>query len=313
MAQYSPLRGGGGGFGGFSFFPPVIRALLLLNGFIFLAESLILDLLSFNGMSLGMQFSRLFALQPIDSGLFWPWQLITYQFMHAGFSHIFFNLLALWMFGAELENLWGGRRFLIFYLLSGIGGGLVHLGMQFLPGMEGAPTVGASGAIMGVLLAFGFTFPDRPVMMFPIFFPIPARIFVLLYAAMDLISGLMSTNSGIAHFAHLGGAFMGYMLLKHGDDIGIFRAADKIFTLFRPQKEIPPIRDSYSAAHMRVHVPGNSEKTEQPQKATGLYFDGREITTEEIDSILDKISLHGFNSLTEKEKRILYEVSKNME
>jgi len=112
------------GFGGFSFFPPMIKMLLLVNVGIFLTDSLVLELLSFRGMSLAGLLSEYFALQPLQSGLFYPWQLISYQFLHAGFSHIFFNLFALWMFGAELEQVMGSRRFIVFYLLSGIGGGI---------------------------------------------------------------------------------------------------------------------------------------------------------------------------------------------
>jgi membrane associated rhomboid family serine protease len=95
--------------------------------------------------------------------------------MHGGIGHLFWNMFALWMFGVELENVWGTRRFAQFYLLSGIGAGLTQLATSLLPDAQLAPTVGASGSIFGVLLAFGLTFPDRPIMMFPIFFPIPAK------------------------------------------------------------------------------------------------------------------------------------------
>jgi|688.fasta_scaffold70678_5 membrane associated rhomboid family serine protease len=301
------------GFGGFSFFPPMIKMLLLVNVGIFLTDSLVLELLSFRGMSLAGLLSEYFALQPLQSGSFFPWQLISYQFLHAGFSHIFFNLFALWMFGAELEQVMGSRRFIVFYLLSGIGGGIVHLGMQLLPGMEGAPTVGASGAIMGVLLAFGFTFPDRPIMMFPLFIPIPAKIFVLIYASIDLFSGLFSTSSGIAHFAHLGGAFFGYFLMKHGDDLHIFSAADRLFNIFSSKKSSSKRNIiQFPRPHANIEIiPDSQSKPEK--KSTGLYFEGKEITSEEIDIILEKITAKGFSNLTDREKKMLYEVSKTID
>ncbi len=299
---YRPQQGGNR----FSFFPPVIKALLVSNVLIFLFEMMFIGLLSFRGLPLSGYFHKFFALQPLfgngDSSFF-PWQLISYQFMHAGFSHIFFNMLALWMFGAELETLWGSRRFIIFYLLCGIGAGVFQLLTPLLPGMAAGPTVGASGAVFGVLLAFGLTFPDRPIIMFPFFFPIPAKIFVIMYAAIDLISGLIDTNSGVAHFAHLGGAFFGYMLLKHGDDLDVFSFFDRIFALFSKKKNDKPRPKS----NLR-QVPGG-----RPQRGTGLYYGGHEITEEQVNTILDKISATGFGSLNDEEKRILYEVSKKKE
>lgn len=290
----------------FSFFPPVIKALLISNVFIFLFEVLFIGVLSFHGQPLLVYFEKYFALQPIfnnGESFFFPWQLVSYQFMHAGISHIFFNMLALWMFGAELETLWGSRRFLIFYLLCGIGAGFFQLLTPLLPGMAAAPTVGASGAVFGVLLAFGLTFPDRPIIMFPFFFPIPAKIFVIMYAAIDLISGLIDTNSGVAHFAHLGGAFFGYMLLKHGEDLHVFSFFDRIIGLFS-RKNAGSRRPK---SNLR-EIPGG-----RPQRGTGLYYGGREITEEQVNTILDKISATGFGSLSDQEKRILYEVSKKKE
>ena len=311
---YNRFSGGGMGF---SLFPPMLKMLLVLNGFIFVLDSLVFELLAFDGIPLSEYIMQYFALQPFESGLFWPWQLISYQFLHAGFSHLFFNLLALWMFGAELEQVWGSRRFITFYLISGIGGGLVHLGMQMLPGFQGAPTIGASGAVMGVLLGFGLTFPDRPVMMFPLFIPIPAKYFVLIYAGIDLFSGLFSTNSGVAHFAHLGGAFFGYMMMKHGDDLKIYAAADKLFGIFGGTSRKASNIIDYPFERNRVEVIDREPLREVPREpkgnSTGLFFEGQEITTEEIDTILEKINASGFASLTDREKRLLYEVSKRMD
>ncbi|MFM8473017.1 MAG: rhomboid family intramembrane serine protease, partial [Candidatus Kapaibacterium sp.] len=212
------------GFQSYSLVPPAIKMLIAVNVIVFVVDALILPGLSFNGDSLSDMFQRTFALMPSGSEMFYPyWQLVTYQFLHGGLGHLFFNMLALWMFGSELEQLWGSSRFLIYYLLSGIGGGLLHLAIE-----PGAPTVGASGAIMGVLVGFGMTFPDRPVMMFPLFIPIPARIFVIIYALIDLYAGFSSSSDGVAHFAHIGGAVAGVLLLKFGEKSGLYGAIGRI-------------------------------------------------------------------------------------
>ena len=223
MSPYNRMRG----IGGFSMFPPTIKTLLIINVAVFLLHHLFFTSFTIGGQSLARYFIEYFALQPI-SGLenffgsgasFYPWQIITYQFMHANLWHIFFNMFALWMFGSELENLWGGTRFLTYYLLCGIGAAIVQLFISPIFS-DPAPTIGASGAVYGILLAFGLTFPDRPIFMFPFFIPIPAKFFVLIFAGIELLTGLTSTD-GIAHFAHLGGAATGFLLLKFGDRLGI--------------------------------------------------------------------------------------------
>lgn len=291
--------------GGFSFFPPMIKFLLLANILVFLAEALILSTIGLEGVPLSRYFSHYFALQPIQNGGFYPWQLITYQFMHGGLGHIFWNMLALWMFGAELENTWGTKRFIQYYLICGIGAGLVQLSTYYLPEQLLVPTVGASGAIFGVLLGFGLTFPNRPIMMFPIFFPIPAKIFVMIYAGIDLFQGIFDKDSSVAHFAHIGGAFFGYMLLKHGEELKIFYVLDKIFRL--------PVRKAGTSKKGNIYPMYNNEHihTSTPGQGSGYCTqNGDEISQVEIDRILDKISSSGYKSLTDREKKILYEVSK---
>lgn len=151
------------------------------------------------------------ALWPIGSGYFDVWQLVTYMFLHAGFGHIFFNLFALWMFGQSIENFWGTRRFTIYYFLTGIGAALLHM----LIGGGGAPTLGASGAVYGILLAFGMMFPERPIMLLFPPIPIKAKYFVAIFGVIELVSGISRTNSGVAHFAHLGGMLVGFILIKY--------------------------------------------------------------------------------------------------
>lgn len=142
--------------------------------------------------------------------MFAPWQLITYMFLHASLGHVFFNLFALWIFGQAIENFWGTKRFVTYYFLTGIGAALLHM---WISG-GGAPTVGASGAVFGILLAFGMMFPDRYIMLLIPPIPIKAKYFVAIFGAIELFSGLMRPDSGIAHFAHLGGMVVGFILIK---------------------------------------------------------------------------------------------------
>ena len=186
----------------FSVFPPAVKHLLIINGIFFV------------GLSTPGVAQALFeygALWPIGSGLFQPWQLVTYMFLHGGFGHIFFNLFALWMFGQSIENYWGTKRFTMFYFLTGIGAAILHM---FIGG-GGAPTIGASGAVYGILLAFGMMFPNREIMLLIPPIPMKAKYFVALFGVIELISGISRTDSGVAHFAHLGGMLVGYILIKY--------------------------------------------------------------------------------------------------
>ena len=317
MANYS-FRASYGGGGGFSLFPPVIKTLLITNVVVFVLQYVFLGFLTIGGVSVQRFVMAYFALQPLETGMFYPWQLISYQFMHGSVWHLFFNMLALWMFGSELESIWGSRRFLTFYLLAGIGAGLAQIAVtSFFPDY-GGPTVGASGAIQGVMIAFGFMFPDRPILMFPIFFPIPAKIFVLLWIGIDLISGLMGSD-GVAHFAHLGGALTGYLLLRFGDQAGIFGFFDKIRDLlsggggggrkvFGTKRKIYDIREADSHRATEKSEIGVSSWFRAKTSSDG----NRTITQEDIDAILDKIAKTGYASLSEEEKRILMEASKKL-
>ena len=180
--------------------PPVTKALMLIcTAFFCVDQFLPLDLW--------------LALWPVDSGRFMPWQIVSYAFLHSDMLHLFFNMLGLWMFGAELERLWGQPRFMQFLLASVLTAAMCQLIFRALTGMNG-PTVGASGGLMGLLLAFGMLFPNRVIM--PLFPPIPmkARVFVMVFAGLELLMGL-SGRSGIAHFAHLGGMLGGWLMIRY--------------------------------------------------------------------------------------------------
>ncbi len=155
----------------------------------------------------------IFALWPLGSGIFLPWQVLTYAFLHGGIAHLFFNMFGLWMFGSELERLWGGRRYMQFLLAGVLAAAAAQLLITALAGSR-VPTVGASGGLFALLLAFGMLFPNRTIM--PLFPPIPmkARTFVIVFGALELLLGL-SGRSGIAHFAHLGGMVGGFLMIRY--------------------------------------------------------------------------------------------------
>ena len=181
--------------------PPITKNLLIINVLCFFA--------SIAFASHGIDFDELFGLHFFLASHFRPWQLFTYMFMHANWSHILFNMFALWMFGYVLENYWGSRRFLFYYIICGIGAGLCNL---LVPGW--GITVGASGAVYGILLAFGMMFPNEQIY-FYFLIPIKAKWFVIIFAAIELFEGIFYTNSGIAHFAHLGGMIFGLILILY--------------------------------------------------------------------------------------------------
>jgi membrane associated rhomboid family serine protease len=152
------------------------------------------------------------ALWPLESGAFYPWQVVTYSFLHGDFGHLFFNMFAVWMFGTQLERAWGMQKFAFYYATCVVGAAIVQiLVQQFEGGIY--PTIGASGGVFGLLLAYGAMWPRNKI--FLIFLPIPieARWFVLIYGALELLFGVTRTMPGIAHFAHLGGMIFGALLL----------------------------------------------------------------------------------------------------
>lgn len=178
--------------------PPVVLNLIIINAIVFVAQ-LVFD------STLGL--TNILALYPYNSGLFKPYQLVTHMFAHGGFLHILFNMYALWIFGSVLERIWGPKRFLIFYLVCGLAAGLTQ--MFFV---TNAPAIGASGAIMGLLAAFAYTFPNTEFFIIPFPFPIKAKYMAAIFAAFDIFGGFAGTDN-VAHFAHLGGLVMGLILV----------------------------------------------------------------------------------------------------
>ena len=224
--------------GNFNELPVVVKNLLIINGLLFLA--------TISLSNLGIDLVKIFGLHQFQSNDFRPHQIITHLFMHGSFTHLFFNMFALWMFGKILENIWGQKKFLIYYMITGIGAAAIHLIFcQYqiinisnqIPDLvniaiEGkynpsiplskkltqliiTPTVGASGAVFGLLLAFGILFPNALLYLY-FAIPIKAKYFVIGYGLIELYAGISNNPAdNVAHFAHLGGMIFGYFLIKY--------------------------------------------------------------------------------------------------
>ena len=182
---------------------PLTQTLIVANIVVFLLEQVF-----------GSAFTGWFALWPLASGLFMPWQLGTYAFLHAGLTHLAFNMFGLWMFGGELERLWGPRRLALFYGVSVLTAALAQLAVTAALGAM-SPTVGASGGLFGLLIGFAMVFPRRTItpLLPPI--PMPAWLFVTLYGVIELTLGVTGSASGVAHFAHLGGLLGGWLVMRY--------------------------------------------------------------------------------------------------
>ena len=209
--------------------PPVTKNLLIINVLCFFGYMV--------AQKYGIDLNNTLGLHFFLASDFNLAQLVTYMFMHANFQHIFFNMFAVWMFGRTLEHVLGAKRFLTYYMVCGIGAGLVqelvqyvqyamelshyenvNTGLAIIPMAEFLnmmTTVGASGAVYGILLAFGMLFPESKMFVFPIPFPVKAKFFVIGYAVIELFAGFGSSGDGVAHFAHLGGMIFGFLLIMY--------------------------------------------------------------------------------------------------
>jgi len=193
--------------------PPATRAILVANVVMYLLLAL-----------LGPQAPAIYLLElwPMATQLFEPWQVLTYAFLHANFMHLFFNMFAVYMFGSALEQFWGPRRYLVYYFASVLAAGFTQLTVTALTHTP-YPTLGASGGVFGLLLAFAFYFPkQRVTLLFPPI-PMPAWLFVTLYGALELVLGVTGTQEGVAHFAHLGGMLGGALVILVWRVIGASR------------------------------------------------------------------------------------------
>jgi membrane associated rhomboid family serine protease len=255
MSYYRPRYGFGG------MLTPMVKTLLMINIIVFLLEYITggSEMIYFFGLVPRFIIHRLYI-----------WQFVTYMFLHGGLWHIFLNMFILWMFGSEIERYWGSRTFLKYYFITGVGAGV----LSWLTALNSiTPTIGASGAIYGILVAYGMMFPNRPVYLY-FLLPIKAKHFVIFLVIMELMASWGQASSGIAHFAHLGGMLFGYLYLKRERLTYLFRG---LFGERRSQRR-------------------TQKRWEEEQ---------RRDMDRKVDEILQKISREGMDSLTQEERDLL--------
>ena len=300
--------------------PVVTKNLLLVNIIAFVA-TWILQLR-------GLDLNDLLGLHFFMAADFQVWQLLTYMFLHSGFTHILFNMFALWMFGVVIENVWGPKKFLFYYISCGVGAGIMQeiaqffsfyftisaqdptvgfgelfaIGHQLSTQLNGWTTIGASGAVYAILLAFGMIFPNERIFIFPLPIPFKAKWFVMFYVAIELFSAMSSSGDNVAHMAHLGGMLFGYLMIRYWNNhptAGYGRSNGRQF--FDRLKENFEKR---SQPKMKVHKGGTNDREDD------WAFNARKKQNqEEIDRILDKIRRSGYDSLTKEEKQKLFDSS----
>ena len=308
--------------------PPITKNLLIINLIAFLA-TIVLQLR-------GIDLADIGGLHFFMANDFHFYQFITYLFLHANFMHILSNMFGLWMFGCVIENVWGPKKFLFYYILCGIGAGLIQeivqlgqfymtihaqdptvtmgeiftIGEQLSGQLNAWTTIGASGAVYAVILAFGMTFPNERLFIIPFPFPIKAKWFVLGYVAIEFFSALGSSGDGVAHTAHLGGMLFGFLMIRYWNrhpNAGFDRGRGQQF--FENLKRNFEQRrgnqgGGYSNPNMHANRGGGATKDDDME-----YNAHKRQNQAEIDAILDKIRKSGYDSLTKEEKKRLFDAS----
>jgi membrane associated rhomboid family serine protease len=264
-----------------------VRRLLVANLLVFLIQKTLL---------VDPRFLQALGFVPLHA-LERPWTFVTYLFLHAGVLHLAFNMLMLFIFGPSVEERMGGRMFLLYYLLCGIGGAAFSfLLMQWMPVTL---ILGASGSILAVTVAFAWYWPDHPVFVFPLPEPIPAKWLITFLVAFDLVLALAGASDGIAHLAHLGGVATGLLWLK-GRDWGVARA----------ERHLRGTSDTGVLVTPAPRHGGGGRSSPAPRPRPRVDTDPR--ANAEIDRVLDKISALGVESLTPEERKFLSEISRRM-
>src|SRR5574344_67352 len=302
--------------------PKVTKNLLFINIIVYLA-TLVLEMR-------GIDLSNIGGLHFFLASDFHFYQLITYMFLHGSFWHIFGNMFGLWMFGVILERTWGSKRFLFYSILTGIGAGVPQELVQYVnysindlsayatvsTGTSMIPmdaylnmwtTIGASGAIYAILLAFGMLYPNEKMFIIPIPVPIKAKWFVMGYIAIELVLAQSSPGDGVAHYAHLGGMLFGFLLIRY------WRKRDNQFSWGGSGPSFfEQMRNNFqSKGHYRPHMHVEPGKREDEKESDWEFNARKKADQEEIDRILDKIRTSGYDSLTKEEKQKLFDSSKN--
>jgi len=245
-------------------------------------------------LSLHMYLNGLFGLFYVGSPYFLPFQFVTHMFMHGGIWHLFLNMFALWMFGRIMEQTWGWKKFLIYYFVCGLGGAIIQqIGQAsgFINQLD--YVIGASGAVMGVMLAFAMYYPEEKFFIIPIPFPIKAKYFVIGYAVYEVVLGVMNVDN-TAHFAHLGGMLFGFLLILYWR----WKAKQPRTSTSRPKWRT-------TSTHPNLNVSYNKNERSRDYEFNAQ----KKATNDEIDRILDKVRKDGYGSLTESEKKRLFEAS----
>ena len=304
--------------------PTVTKNLLIINGLAFLATFVL--------QMRGIDLAEIGGLHFFLANDFHFYQLVSYLFLHASFMHILSNMFGLWMFGCVIENVWGPKKFLFYYISCGIGAGLLQELAQFMsfwltiaeqdPGvgfadlfaighqlghqLNGWTTIGASGAVYAVILAFGMTFPNERLFIIPFPFPIKAKWFVVGYVAIEFFSALGSSGDGVAHTAHLGGMLFGFLMIRYWN-----RHPDGGFDKSRGQQFFDSLKRSFDQRQKPKSQNPHMHAERGGAKEDDMAYNARKkATQEEIDAILDKIRKSGYDSLTKEEKQRLFEASK---
>lgn len=291
--------------------PVVTKNLLFINFIVFLVDALF-------ERRFYIRLSDYLGLHYIGSRDFGIWQLFTYMFMHANFTHIFFNMFAVFMFACPLEQRWGTKRFLTYYLVAGVGAGLIQEFVWWLYTINGysalyAVTIGASGAVFGVLFAFGWLFPDVRLFIFPLPIPIRARVIVTIYAFIELFEGVANfTGDNVAHFAHLGGMLFGWLLIllwRRFDDSFNATGSNYSYNIGETWQKIKSKIEEWTGGKKdttrnEYHYQDPIDSTSSYSKTKGEEDEDRR--HEELDEILEKIRKHGYDSLTSEEKSKLF-------
>jgi membrane associated rhomboid family serine protease len=305
--------------------PTITKNLLIINLIAFLA-TIVLELRGIDLKDIG-------GLHFFMASDFHLYQLVTYLFLHANFMHILSNMFGLWMFGCVIENVWGSKKFLFYYISCGIGAGLLQeiaqlgsfymtitaqdpsvsfgeifaIGQQLSHQLNAWTTIGASGAVYAVILAFGMSFPNERLFIIPFPFPIKAKWFVLFYVAIEFFSALGSSGDGVAHTAHLGGMLFGFLMIRYWN-----RHPSSGFDRGRGQQFFENLKRNFEQ-RQRQHQQNNNNHMHAERgssKEDDREFNARKRQNqEEIDAILDKIRKSGYDSLTKEEKKKLFDAS----
>ena len=276
----------------------------------------------------GVDLNGLLGLHFFMASDFRVYQFLTYMFLHGSFTHILFNMFALWMFGSVIERVWGPKKFLFYYIVCGVGAGIVQELVQYgsymaqglaayqYVNMGGAQismdsyinmwtTIGASGAVYGILLAFGMIFPNERLFIIPFPFPIKAKWLIVGYIVIELFSAMSGPGDGVAHMAHLGGMLFGFLLIrywrKHPD-------GSQRFGRSYGQEFFDNLRRKYEERQRSQHMHAEQTRWEEQRRETDEEYNERQRKNqEEVDAILDKIRKSGYDSLTKEEKQKLFD------